>query len=114
MENIETTIRNIQRTCLDGTMSVAEAVELVNSAIGGITRVDYKADTKLKLTNHNMRFGMSVTGWTRRQKERLHELAYGFYVRAQQNGSPQPGEIHIAKFASTKGHRYGLPQYARA
>ena len=101
-------LRQIQQDCLEGRLSVREAVEAIDAAIGGITRVDFKKNHKFKVTNHQAVYALDVAGFKRRELDRLDGMAAVAYVKAQRNGSLQPGEVHISAQASTKHHRGGI------
>jgi len=103
-----TNVKSIQRECLEGMVSVADAVSQIDEAIGGITRVDFKEGKKFKITNHTAMFGLDFTGLRRRQIDLLHGMAVLAYFQAQENGSIQPGEVHISSDTSTKHHRDGI------
>ncbi len=105
-----TNLKSIQKDCLDGRLGVMEAVEQIDQAIGGITRVDFKEGHKFKITNHVAVFPLGVSGYRRREEERLYALAVAAYYKAQQNGSVFPGEVHISAQASTKHHRQGIQE----
>ena len=104
----ETEIRQIERDCLDGRLEVRAAVEAIDRAIGGITRVDFQEGFKFRVTNHTASFKLEVQGIRRREEDRLYGIAVLAYYRAQQNGSKFPGEVHISEQASTKHHREGI------
>ena len=104
----EIEIRQIQRDCLERRLEVRAAVEAIDRAIGGITRVDFQEGFKFRVTNHTASFKLEMHGIRRREEDRLYGMAVVAYCRAQQNGSTFPGEVHISEQASTKHHREGI------
>ncbi len=103
-----TDLRLIQKECLDGRLSVPQAIQAIDAAIGGITRVEYKEGQKFKIVNHSAIYPLDATGFRRGELDRLRGLAVVAYKKAQQNGSSFPGEVHISSQASTKHHRGGI------
>jgi len=106
-------VRDIQKKCLDGTLGVTAAVDAIDGVIGGILRVDYKTGLKLKFSNGREMYAVDINGVPKKLAYVLEGLAVIGYKKAQQNGSVQPGEVHISKDASTRHHREGIERIAR-
>ena len=87
-------------------MGAIQAVEYIDSVIGGITAVRFNAGKRFTISNHN--FSVSIPCREGKRQERIYALAYAGYLKAQQNGSIKPGEVHIGKGLSTKHHSANL------
>lgn len=107
-ETIDQVVRRIEKECLSGKISPIAAVEQMNQAMGGITSVCYKTGLTFKLDNQSKRIGLNCTGLPRGQQENLYGLAVCAYMKAQQNGSIKPGEVHIGHGCSTKHYMAGI------
>ena len=103
-----TNINSIQRECLEGRISVAEAINQIDTAIGGIARCIFHEGFKFKVINHNEMFPLDFKGIRKKDIDRLYAFVIGLYFKAQENGSIQPGEVHISENASTKHHIDGI------
>lgn len=106
-------VKDIQKRCLEGTLDVVDAVDEIDQVIGGILRVDYKTGLKLKFSNGREMYAVDIHGVPKKLIYVLEGLAVVGYRKAQQNGSIQPGEVHIGKDASTRHHREGIERIAR-
>jgi len=102
-------IQEIQEQCLEGILDVTIAVDQIDKEIGGITSVQFKTGKKFKIVNHSAMYPLPYETHKKRQ-ELIHAIACLAYLKAQNNGSKRPGEIHISKHASTKHHRDGIYQ----
>lgn len=87
-------------------IGAVQAAEQIDQAIGGITAVRFNAGKRFTISNHN--FSVSIPCREGKKQERICALAYAGYLKAQQNGSIKPGEVHIGKGISTKHHRENL------
>lgn len=101
-------IKNIQENYLNGAISTVDAVNYIDRAINGISRVDYQEGLRFKISNHTQKFALSYNGLKKKQISKLHALAVAAYFKAQENGSILPGEVHISKETSTKHHIEGI------
>jgi hypothetical protein len=84
-----------------------QTAEEINRAIGGITAVHFNARNRFSIANHNFCVSLPYRGQGKRDKP-IFALAYAGYLRAQQNGSRRPGEVHAGRSMSTKHHAQGL------
>lgn len=100
-------LKQIQRECLTGKLSIPETIERIGEIIGGITRVDFKDGKKFKISNHREVFPLDYNV-RKRYTNRLYSMAVGAYFKARENGSLYPGEVHISREASTKHHMDGI------
>ena len=87
-------------------MGAVQTAEYIDRVIGGITAVRFNAGKRFTISNHN--FSVSIPCKEGKRQERIYALAYAGYLKAQQNGSMKPGEVHIGKGISTKHHRENL------
>ncbi len=101
-------IRSIQTDCLDGKLSVHEAIETIDELVGGIKNVVFKSGKNFKISNYNKKFALIFNGIKNNQLRRVYGMAVVAYFKAQENGSTHPGEVHISSQASTKHHREGI------
>jgi len=97
-----TNINSIQRECLEGRISSVEAINQIDIAIGGITRVEFHEGLKFKIQNHDRIISLTFRG-KRRLMERIHGMAVLAYIKADKTG-----EVHISREASTKHHMNGI------
>ena len=88
-----------------------QVMEAIDSAIGGITSVRFNAGKRFTVSSPS--FAVSLPYSSSRRDRGVFALAYAGYLRAQQNGSRQPGEVHISRSMSTKHHRAGLETLLR-
>jgi len=88
----------------DPTQTIAE----MDAAMGGITSVRFNSGKRFTLANHNFCVSLPYSGMRGRRDEPVYALAFAAYLKARENGSRQPGEIHIDKNRSTKHHKEGL------
>lgn len=94
----------IFQQCLDRTLEPEQAVDAIDTEIGGITAVHFKAGKLFTICNHTQCYSMPYRGLGNRQEKMAQNLAYMAYRRAQMNGNPRCGELHIGRYASTKHH----------
>ena len=104
-------VKELQKECLTGNLSPLEAVTKIDSAIGGITKVEFQDKLRFSLTNHNQKFSLNHIGYPRKSMEKIYGMAVVAYFKAKQNGSVFPGEVHISSQASTKHHMAGIVEY---
>lgn len=90
------------------TVGVYDAISLIDEEIGGITGVQFKTGLMYKLVNHNGIYALQHKGFSKREMPRLQGMAVMSYKKAQDNGSPFPGEVHISRQASTCHHPDGI------
>lgn len=105
-------IEKIVQDMTEGNITPLEAVELINSRIGGITRVDYKEGKKFSIANHRDKISVNRNGLNKDQRQLLAELAAIAYLQAQRNGNPRPGEVHLDKGLSSKHYVEQFREYA--
>jgi len=105
---LENEVKEIERKCLNGEISPLDAVNRINSTIGGITAVYFKYGLKFKIDNHKARFKMRYNGLRNYQDGLSCDLAVLAYYIAKKNGSIFPGEVHIGPKASTKHYMSGI------
>ena len=105
-------LQKIQQQCLEGRLSISEAVNLIDNAIGGITRVEYNEGLRFKIYNHRGIFSLEARGFSRKQVPRLHALAVLSYYKAEENESDFLGGVHISREVSTKHHMNGIYEIA--
>lgn len=103
-----TNIKQIQNQCLEGKISVLEAISDIDSSIGGIMSVNFKNGIEFKIYNHNEIYSLNVKGIKNKQLDRLYGMAVLSYTKAIENKSVYPGQIHISREASTKHHLEGI------
>lgn len=87
-----------------------QAVNQIDIAIGGVTAITYRRG--LTIQNHSTRESVNTNGYSKKELKLLDELAAILYIRAQQNGSIKPGEVHLDKGLSTKHYAKAFREYA--
>ncbi len=102
------TVKEIQKKCMCGRITVPQAVSEIDRTIGGITGVLFKDGKQFKILNHTAMFPLQFSGYQKKQMDIVYGLATMAYLRAQENGSIHPGEVHISREASTKHHMDGI------
>lgn len=109
MDGIKERLNEIYRKCLDRKMDQEQAVDAIDKVIGGITAVYFKQGKKFTIQNHAAIYSLKYNGGLpKREEKEAERLAYMAYRRAQANGNPMSGEVHIGAYASTKHHTQGL------
>jgi len=104
---LEEQVKEIGEKCLNGEISPLNAVNSIDSVIGGITAVYFNNGMKFKIDNHKYRFKMQFNG-KKSQMQLIYALAALSYYKAQKNGSLKPGEVHIGPGISTKHYVAGI------
>lgn len=89
---------------MSGKLSADEAAAHIDSAIGGITGVEYKEGLKFTIKNHIQKYSLGNTSGMRK-KELEHVYALLNSLNNYTNGR---SEIHIAKGISSKHYKGGL------
>ncbi|MBN2111797.1 hypothetical protein JW707_01730 [Candidatus Woesearchaeota archaeon] len=102
----------IRKQCISGRITVVAAVDMIEEAIGGISRVVFKDGLQFKIHNTTEVYDLfDRTGLSKRETERLYGLAVVAYDRARhhQPRNPRgPGEVHISHGVSTKDYKSGI------
>ncbi len=101
-------IKSIQKDCIKGKIGMLEAISLIDTQIGGITGVDFKTGLNFKLKNHNGIYALPYEGFSKKEMQKVQDMAVMSYKKAQDNGSQFPGEVHISRQASTCHHMDGI------
>lgn len=97
-------VNEIIRKMYGGNINPLQAVNEVDSAIGGITAVILREG--MTIQNHKCRVSVSRKGLGRKSLEKLNEFAVLGYDFAGKRG-----EIHLGKGCSSKHYRGGLDNY---
>ena|SRR3989338_2562374 len=105
---IQKNVDVIQAMLFADKIGVKDAVDMIDRAVYGVTRVVAKAGLKYRIINHNAMYDLNSKGLKRNQEEKLNALAVGLYVRAQKGGNYNAGELHLGRDCSTKHHRSGI------
>ncbi len=100
-------VKNIARNVGRKKINALEAALQIDKTIRGITGVTYKTGKVLTIRNHSNKFSIDE----RILGKVASELAVIGYWRAEQNGSKEPGEVHIGKGCSTKHYKEGFRNY---
>lgn len=91
-----------------GQLSPLEAVQILDDEIGGIVKVTWNPGKRAyKIINPQTTVPIPVRGASKKECKILQDLAAIAYWKAKNNGSHNPGEIHISQECSTKHHRQG-------
>jgi hypothetical protein len=73
--NAENAVNRLYSRCImRGKESPFEAAYAIDSAIGGLTRVDYDPNKALRIYNHDLNVGISQKGLNKKQNKSLNEL----------------------------------------
>jgi hypothetical protein len=99
MNTIKQQVKETLDAFLDGTMPAAQAVAVIDTAIGGITKFTYKAGLCFTIQNHIQRYSCPVPQGKYEQKLFVEQL-----LPMLQNYCNGMGQAHISKFQSTKHH----------
>ena len=105
-EQIKHQVADIYRQFAKSGGDARAAIAQIDEAIGGITAVRFNNGKKFSISNHTFSVSLPYNGG--RKQRPIWRLAYAGYLKAQENGSKQPGEIHISRQMSTKHHQDGL------
>src|SRR3989338_10985505 len=100
-------ITKTYQECLQGRITPHYAVQEIDRELDGITAVFYTPQ-KLVIQNHKRRESMDTRDKGKKVVRLREQLAILCYMKAQQNGSRLPGEMHISREASTMHHKQGI------
>lgn len=100
-------IKQIYRKYERGNLPLGDALSRMDSAIGGITGIEYTPQ-KMVLLNHQGKYSLDTRNQGNYEIRQRENFAISAYLYAQDRGSQFPGELHLGKEASTKHHKEGL------
>ena len=109
---LKETVKAIERECFAGRITPPEAITQIDTAIGGITSAEFQTGLRFKIINHNAMFSLRYEGLSKKKMARVYGIAVYAYMKAQENGNIEPGEVHISRGASTKHHMDGIHDIA--
>ena len=96
----------LYRQVARGEIDPREGAAQIDEKIGGITAVRFNNGKRFTVSNHKFAVSLPYNGG--RKQRPIWQLAYAGYLKAQENGSDTPGEVHISETMSTKHHKQGL------
>jgi hypothetical protein len=113
-------VRALYRQCvIKGNQNPYQAAHSMDSAMGGLTRVDYDPNKCLRLYNHMFNVGISPSGLRKRQQKALDELVVTLHGIADQNqGGFERSNVSVVRLdakggtaMSTKHHKEAYTRY---
>ena len=109
MSTLDKLVKAIHKECLKGKISVPDAVAKIDIAVGGISQVNFNAAKHtFTIKGAGDPVSLQAEGICKRKMKKVYGLAAMAYVRAQENGNPEPGKVEISATASTKHHIDGF------
>lgn len=100
-------INQIYQRCLGREITPETAVELMDESIGGITASRYDPK-RMTIGNHTRIYSLDTRNQNKKTVAIRERLALLAYMKAKENGSRLPGELHFSRGASTKDHMQGI------
>lgn len=113
-QEIKKQLREIRDICLEGRISIAQAIAQMEDTAGLIKGVSFKRDLKFNILTLRGMFNLHQAGLISRQEPIYFGIAVAGYYKAIQNrygrgnSFSEPNEIHISREASTKHHVPGI------
>ena len=100
-------INNLYQNYIQRNCTLEYTINEMDKMLGGITAVFYTPQ-KLTIQNHLKRVSLKNPNRGRATIKNTQKFALAVYIKAQQNGSKFPGELHFSKKASTNDHMLGI------
>ena len=107
-KTLEKLLQEIQTQCLDGELTVVDAVRRIDNLVGGVRAAEYQPGVKAKVYTPAGDYKLQSGGYRSRCEERNVALLVGLYDLARAHGSMQPGGVHAGRSCSTKHHTDGI------
>lgn len=103
-------VNRIKSQCLSREITVTDAVDKIDEAIGGISQVFYREGLNFKIVNCTEIYDLfERKGLSKAETNIMYGLAVVSYFKAKRNHLNQkPGEVHISRKASTNDHMSGI------